>query len=103
MEHVNPSGANPRVQVSGIARSAILVILLLLAAKLFSLVEQKVALDRFGITLAWDTFTVANAIPEQLFNLLAGGALDLSFFPIFLDFLVPDLPPGATPLAFHTL
>src|SRR5258708_39191679 len=102
MEHVNPSGANPRVQVSGIARSAILVIALLLAAKLFSLVEQKVALDRFGITLAWDTFTVANAIPEQLFNLLAGRRTALALFPLFGGFLGPAHAGGGCAADFNT-
>src|SRR5258707_13817792 len=103
MVQVNPSGAKPRLTTTGIARSAILVIALLLAAKLFCLVEQKVALDRFGITLSWDTLTVANAIPEQLFNLLAGGALAFAFIPIFGDFLARDDREGAWRLASNTL
>ncbi|MEP7289782.1 MAG: murein biosynthesis integral membrane protein MurJ [Chloroflexota bacterium] len=86
-----------------IARSAALVISLLALAKLVSLVEKKVALDRFGITLAWDTFTVANQIPEQLFNLLAGGALAYAFIPIFGELLAHDNRDGAWKLASNTL
>ncbi len=103
MAQISASGAKPRLTVNGIARSAILVIMLLLAAKFVSLVEQKVALDRFGITLAWDSYTVANAIPEQIFNLLAGGALAFAFIPIFGDFLARDDRDGAWRLASNTL
>jgi len=86
-----------------IARSAALVIGILAFAKMFSLVEKKVALDRFGISLAWDTYTVANQIPEQLFNLLAGGALAYAFIPIFGDLLAHDDREGAWKLASNTL
>src|SRR5579859_1630989 len=103
MQKQDTSRAKPRLTTSGIARSAMLVIMLLLAAKLVSLVEQKVALDRFGITLAWDTYTVANAIPEQLYNLLAGGALAFAFIPIFGEFLARDDREGAWRLASNTL
>src|SRR5258708_8877082 len=92
-----------RQSATGIARSAALVIGLLAFAKLFSLVEKKIALDRFGITSAWDTFTVANQAPEQLFNLIAGGALAYAFIPIFGDFLTRDDTDGAWRLASNVL
>src|SRR5258707_3066055 len=92
-----------RPTARGLAKSALLVILLLTLAKGVSLVERKVALDRFGITLAWDTYTAANQIPEQLFNLLAGGALAYAFIPIFGDFLAHNNREGAWKLASNTL
>src|SRR5450432_2782057 len=95
--------AKLRPTASRIAQSALLVILVLGLAKGVSLVEKKVALDRFGITLSWDTYTVANQIPEQLFNLLAGGALAYAFIPIFGDFLAHDNREGAWKLASNTL
>src|SRR5215813_9807559 len=88
---------------SRIARSALLVIAILAFAKGFSLVEKKVALDRFGITLAWDTFTAANQIPDQMFNLLAGGALSFAFIPIFGEFLARNDREGAWKLVSNTL
>ena len=88
---------------SGIARSALLVIAILAFAKGFSLIEQKVALERFGISLAWDTFTVANQIPSQMFNLLAGGALAYAFIPIFGGFLAHGDRDGAWKLASNTI
>src|SRR5258708_9102810 len=95
--------AELRPTASRIARSALLVIVILAFAKGFSLVEKKVALDRFGITLAWDTFTVANQLPEQMFNLLAGGALAYAFITIFGDFLAHDYRNGAWELASNTI
>src|SRR5260221_8318776 len=95
--------AELRPTASRLARSALLVIVILAFAKGFSLVEKKVALDRFGITLAWDTFTVANQLPEQMFNLLAGGALAYAFIPIFGDFLAHDDRNGAWKLASNTI
>src|SRR5258708_5544027 len=92
-----------RPTATRIAKSALLVILLLTLAKGVSLVERKVTLDRFGITLSWDTYTVANQIPEQLYNLLSGGALAFAFIPIFGDFLARNDREGAWKLASNTL
>src|SRR5687767_12527157 len=92
-----------RPSASSIARSAAMVIGILAFAKVFSLIEKKIALDRFGITLSWDTFTVANQIPEQLFMLLAGGALAYAFIPIFGEFIAKDQREEAWKLASNTI
>ncbi len=92
-----------RPTAARIARSAALVIGLLAFAKLFGLIEKWVGLDRFGVTSAWDTFAAANQIPEQLFNLIAGGALAYAFIPIFGTFLTKDDQDGAWKLASNVL
>src|SRR5512142_1035376 len=93
----------PRPTATRIARSAILVIGLLAFAKAFSLVENWIALNRFGITSAWDSYAAANKIPEQVFNLIAGGALAYAFIPIFGTFLTRDDRDGAWRLAANVM
>jgi putative peptidoglycan lipid II flippase len=93
----------PRPTAARIARSAALVIGLLAFAKLFSLAENWIALNRFGISSAWDTYAAANKIPEQVFNLIAGGALAYAFIPIFGTFLTHDDREGAWRLASNVL
>ena len=97
------STLTPRPTAAGIARNAALVIGLLAFAKLFGLVEKWVGLDRFGVGSAWDTYTAANLIPEQLFNLIAGGALAYAFIPIFGTFLAKEDREGAWRLASNVL
>jgi putative peptidoglycan lipid II flippase len=70
-----------------VARSAVLMIGVLTFAKVFSLAEKWIGLDRFGISSEWDTFSVANQLPSQLYILLAGGALSFAFIPVFSGFL----------------
>src|ERR1700690_2277854 len=88
---------------SRIARSAALVIGILAFSKMFSLLEKWVELHRFGVSSAWDTFAAANQIPEQLFNLIAGGALAYAFIPIFATFFTRDDDDGAWRLASNVL
>lgn len=68
---------------SRVARSALLVIVILGLGKVFSLSEKWIGLDRFGIGADWDTFTAANQLPAQLFMLISGGALASAFIPVF--------------------
>jgi len=75
---------------AAIARSAAVVIFILAAGKAFSLSEKWIGLDRFGIGLDWDTFATANQLPEQLYNLIGGGALAFAFIPVFGGLLGKD-------------
>ncbi len=92
-----------RPTATRIARSAVMVIGILAFAKLFSLTEKWVGLNRFGVSSAWDTFAAANQIPEQLFNLIAGGSLAYAFIPIFGGLLTKDDREGAWKLASNVL
>lgn len=81
-----PPASTPALQTpnaSRIARSAALVIGILAFGKLFSLSEKWIGLDRFGVGIDWDTFAAANQLPEQLYNLIGGGALAFAFIPVF--------------------
>lgn len=92
-----------RPSATRIARSTAMVIGLFAIAKAFSLVSNWVALQRFGVGAAWGTFNAANQLPEQLFNLLAGGALAYAFIPVFGGFLTHDDRSGAYKLASNVL
>jgi putative peptidoglycan lipid II flippase len=70
-----------------LARSTALVMALLTVAKLISLLQKYIVAQRFGVGAEWDTFVSANTVPEQVFNLIAGGALAYAFIPVFGGFL----------------
>lgn len=57
--------------------------ILMAAAKAISLGQTLIIAQRFGVGAEWDTFVAANQVPEQIFNLIAGGALAYAFIPIF--------------------
>ncbi|MFN8421356.1 MAG: murein biosynthesis integral membrane protein MurJ [Anaerolineae bacterium] len=88
---------------SQVARSAALMIGVLAFAKLFSLSEKWIGLDRFGIGPDWDAFAAANKLPEQLFTLIAGGALAFAFIPVFSAFLTAGDRERAWKLASNVL
>ena len=69
--------------VGRIARSTALVMVLFSLAKLISLVQKQIILNRFGVGAEWDTFVAANQVPEQVVSLIAGGALTYAFIPVF--------------------
>src|SRR5215468_10924623 len=92
-----------RSSATRIARSTMLVIGILAFAKAFSLLEQKIALSRFGVGAAWDTYATAAQLPEQLFNLIAGGALAYAFIPVFGGFLTRGDRESAWKLASNVL
>jgi len=73
--------------VRRIARSTTLIIVLFTISKLFSLVQRQIILNRFGVSTDYDTFIAANTVPEQIFNLIAGGALGYAFIPVFSDLI----------------
>src|SRR5258705_13203530 len=97
------ASSTPQPMAARIARSAALVIAILAFSKLFSLAEKWVGLNRFGVSSAWDTFAAANQIPEQIFNLIAGGALAYAFIPIFGTLLTRDDRDSAWRLASNVL
>jgi len=93
----------PTPSAGKIARSAIVVIGILAFGKLFSLSEKWIGLDRFGVGVDWDTFAAANQLPEQLYNLIGGGALAFAFIPIFSRVLARGNRDQAWQLASNVL
>jgi putative peptidoglycan lipid II flippase len=92
-----------RPTLNRIVRSAAIVMFFSLTTKLISLVQQFVIVQRFGVGAEYDTYVAANAIPEQVFNLIAGGALSFAFIPIFTGLLEKDQRDQAWRLASNIL
>ncbi|MFO7323260.1 MAG: murein biosynthesis integral membrane protein MurJ [Chloroflexota bacterium] len=73
-----------------LARSTIIVMLSFAAAKAISLLQTFVIARAFGVSADYDAFVTANKVPEQIFNLIAGGALAFAFIPVFTGLLARD-------------
>jgi putative peptidoglycan lipid II flippase len=70
-----------------LARSTLIVMAAFALAKIISLGQTVIIANVFGVGREWDAYTSANSIPEQIFTLIAGGALAYAFIPIFTGFL----------------
>lgn len=86
-----------------LARSTIVVIIAFAVAKLVSLAQTFIIARTFGVGQAWDTFVAANSIPEQIYTLIAGGALAYAFIPIFGGFLARGDTEGAWHIASRVI
>ncbi len=86
-----------------IARSTIVVMIAFGMAKVISLVQTFIIADVFGVSADMDTYVTANRIPEQIFNLIAGGVLAHAFIPIFAGFLARKDDEGAWRTASHVI
>lgn len=71
----------------GLARSTFIVIFAFAAAKAVSLAQTFIIARAFGISAEYDAFVGANRIPEQIYNLIAGGAIAFAFIPVFTGLL----------------
>ncbi len=79
------AGRNPHL-----ARSTLIVVVAFAAAKIISLAQTFIIARVFGVSAEYDTFVTANRIPEQIFNLIAGGAIAFAFIPVFAGLLAKD-------------
>lgn len=84
-----------------IARSTLIVAGAFGLAKAISLVQTVIIANVFGISAEWDAYVTANRIPEQIFNLIAGGVLAHAFIPIFGGMLAKGDEEGAWRTASH--
>lgn len=96
----NQSSENRNRQL---ARSTLLVMIAFSIAKAISLAQTVIIARAFGAGREWDAFVTANRIPEQIFNLIAGGALAFAFIPIFSSFLAKEDQEGAWRTASHVV
>jgi putative peptidoglycan lipid II flippase len=86
-----------------LARSTIIVILAFGAAKAISLAQTFIIARVFGVSAEYDAFVTANQIPEQIYNLIAGGAIAFAFIPVFTGLLATDNVERAWRVAAHVL
>jgi len=93
----NP-GRNPHL-----ARSTAIVIVSFAAAKVISLAQTFVIARAFGISADYDAFVTANKVPEQIYNVIAGGAIAFAFIPVFTGLLARQEQDKAWRTASHVV
>lgn len=86
-----------------IARSTLTVMIAFGIAKVISLAQTVIIANVFGISAEWDAFVTANRLPEQIFNLIAGGVLSFAFIPVFTGLLADHKREQAWRLASHVI
>lgn len=87
-------------------RSTVVVMVGFFLTKLVSLGQVVIIADRFGAGAAYDTFVLANKVPEQIIKVIGVGALSVAFIPVFSGLLNDRNSRGAWLLAsqiFNTL
>lgn len=100
----SPIPASPaRPSMRGLARSTLIVMIAFGVAKVISLGQTVLIADVFGVGQQWDSYVTANRIPEQIFNLIAGGVLGHAFIPLFTSFLAHDKREQAWRLASQVI
>jgi len=82
-----------------IARSALIVMLAMVASQLVGLLAKALTGSTFGTGMESEAFFAANRFSEILFNLVAGGALGSAFIPVFTGLLAHEERPAAWKLA----
>lgn len=96
---VNPT----RTTASSIARSTLLVIVAFGVAKGISLLQTFIIARAFGVSAEYDAYSLANQLPEIIFNLIAGGALAFAFLPVFTGLLARNENTTAWKTASHVI
>jgi putative peptidoglycan lipid II flippase len=69
--------------IRALARASLVVLAGFLVSRLLGLVRNAVLLSYFGTSREYDAFLSAIAIPDLVFQVLAGGAVGSAFIPVF--------------------
>ena len=80
----------PRIALSHVARSSLLIALFFGLDKAMGLFRQVVIARQFGVGAELDAFNAANNLPDLLFALISGGALSIAFIPVLSQALSKD-------------
>lgn len=104
VETTNVESAEPNnEQTHSIARSTLTVMVAFGVAKVISLGQTFIIASVFGVSAEYDAFVTANRIPEQIFNLIAGGAIAFAFIPVFTGLLAKNEGATAWRTASHVV
>lgn len=77
-------------QTRRMARTAGLVMILILASRVLGLVREVVIAQVFGMSWETDVFRNAFNLPDLMYFLLVGGGLNAAFIPVFTSHLAKD-------------
>lgn len=73
-----------------LARTAVLMMILIFISRLLGFVRLRAAAEVFGRTWQTDAFNAAFVIPDLMYFLLVGGALSSAFIPVFTSYLARE-------------
>jgi putative peptidoglycan lipid II flippase len=86
-----PSAQMRALRVGNLARATMIITAALLLSRVLGLLRTTLFAAAFGAqsdAVTRDAFTNAFALPDTIFNIVAGGALASAFIPIFADYLI---------------
>jgi putative peptidoglycan lipid II flippase len=83
-----PSMRVRALRAGNLARATAIVTAALLLSRVLGLARTSLFAYTFGATVSADAFTNAFALPDTIFNIVAGGALASAFIPVFADYLI---------------
>lgn len=75
---------------SRLARDTAVVMLLILISRLLGFIRDRAVAEVFGMTWQTDAFRAAFNVPDLMFFLLVGGALNAAFIPVFTEYLTKE-------------
>lgn len=83
----SPINKDGEIRTGHLIRSTVLMIIMFSIAKGISLAQTFIIARTFGVSKDLDAFVSASRIPELLVVLIAGGALNYAFIPVFSGML----------------
>lgn len=86
-----------------LARSTAMMMVIFAVTKGISLVQTFIIARFFGVGQSYDAYVTANRIPELIVVLIAGGALNYAFIPLFSAYLTKGDRARAWELASHVV
>lgn len=95
--------SNRQAQHRHIVLSTAMMIGIFAITKAISLVQTFIIARFFGVGQDYDAYVTANRIPELIVVLIAGGALNYAFIPVFSEYLAKDNKARAWQLASRVL
>jgi putative peptidoglycan lipid II flippase len=75
------------INMSKLFKASLLLTIFFGINKVVALGKQIIIARQFGLSYEIDAFNAANNIPDLIFSLFSGGALALSFIPVFSEYI----------------
>src|SRR6266536_5351531 len=76
--------------VRRLAAASFIVMVGFVASRILGLVRNMAILSQFGAGREYEAFLAAIAVPDLVFQVLAGGAVGSAFIPVFKSYFARD-------------
>ena len=84
------SGGRLSLRLRQLAGAAGILMLGVVASRVLGLVRNAVLASYFGATREYEAYVAAIAVPDTVFQVLAGGAMGAAFIPVFARYLAQE-------------